>query len=133
MPNFVIQINDISMQKKADFPLNFSEQSFDSIYGNISDGVTINEQVGKFLEANSSICKKLGYRREELLQKTATEFVSQGSSKIFAEQIKKLYRKGHATVQVTAVCRDNVLLPVELNMWLIEYKGKNAIFSIIKI
>ncbi|WP_410509878.1 PAS domain S-box protein [Methanosarcina hadiensis] len=131
-PDFVIQINDITKHKKADVSFKFTELSFDSIYKNVCDGVAINEQVGKFLEANPSMCKKLGYRREELLQKTATEFVSYVSSKIFAEQVKKLYLRGYATVQVTAVCRDNILLPVELNMWLIDYKGKNAIFSIIK-
>lgn len=60
--------------------------------------MAISEQVGKFLKANPSICKKLGYRKEKLLQKIATEFVLQGSSKIFVEQVKKLYRKGYATV-----------------------------------
>lgn len=94
--------------------------------------MAISEQAGKFLKANPSICKKLGYRKEKLLQKIATEFVLHGSSKIFAEQAKKLHREEHATVQVNAACRDNIHSPVELNMWLIEYKVKMPYFSIIK-
>lgn len=131
-PIFVVfQIEDINRQKKADICFKAPETCFDSVYENIYDGVTVNEQVGKFMEANPAICKKLGYTRKELLQKTASEFISLESSKIFAEKVKELYQKGHATVQVTAIRRDGALLPVELNMWLVEYKGKSAVFSIV--
>jgi PAS domain S-box-containing protein len=127
----VLLINDITEQKKADISFRPPEISFDLIYGNISDGVVINEQVGKFLEANPAICKKIGYTREEFLQKTVTEFIAPESSKIFAEKVRELYRNGQATVQITAICKSGDFLPVELNMWLIEYKGKQAIFSIV--
>lgn len=131
-PNFVVlQISDITRQKKADISFMPSEISFDLIYGNLSDGVVINEQVGKFLEANPAICKKVGYTRDELLQKTVTEFVALESSKIFAERVRDLYRNGQATVQIAVICKSGDHLPVELNMWLIEYKGKQAVFSIV--
>jgi PAS domain S-box-containing protein len=131
-PIFVVfQIDDITRQKKADISFRASERSFYSIFENSSDGVVINEQVGKFLEANQIIYDKLGYTREELLQKTATEFVTQESSKIFIGKVRELYRNGQATVQITAICKGDALLPVELNMWLVEYKGKHAIFSIV--
>lgn len=117
MPNFVVlQINDITAQKKTDINFGIPEISFDSVYQNISEGIVINEQVGKFLEANPAICKMLGYSREELLQKTATEFIAPKSSKIFAEQVRELYRNGKATVKITAVRKDGILFPVELNM-----------------
>lgn len=132
MPNFVVfHLEDITGQKKADISFRAPERSFDSIYDNLSEGVTINEQVGKFLEVNQTICKKLGYSREELLQKTVTEFIALESSKIFAEQVRKLYLSGKATVQVTAICKSGALFSVELNMWLVEYKGKQAVFSIV--
>lgn len=132
IPNFIVfHINDITRQKKANTSFRAPEKSFDLIYGNIRDGITINEQVGKFLEVNPAICKKLGYERDELLQKTATELITPESSKIFVEQVRKLYRNGQATVQVTAICKNGSHLLVELSMWLIEYKGKNAVFSII--
>jgi PAS domain S-box-containing protein len=132
IPNFVVfQIDDITKQKKANISFRAPGKSFDSIFENASDGIAINEQVGKFLEANQILCDKLGCTREELLQKTATEFISLDSSKIFVEQVRELYRNGQATVQITAICKGGALLPQELNMWLIEYKGKPAIFSIV--
>lgn len=131
-PNFVVlQIEDITRQKKAGISFRALERSFDSIYSNLSEGVTVNEQVGKFLEVNPAICEKLGYKREELLQKTATEFITIESSKIFAEQVRELYRSSHATVQITVVCKNGSHLPVELSMWLVEYKGRQAVFSIV--
>lgn len=66
-----------------------------------------------------------------MLQKTATEFITQKRSKIFAEQIRELYRNEKETVQITAVRKDGIFFPVDLNMELIEYKGKQAIFSIV--
>jgi hypothetical protein len=54
--------------------------------------------------------------REELLQKTATEFITQKTSKIFAEQIRELYRNEKETVQIMAVRKDGILFPVDLNM-----------------
>lgn len=131
-PLFVVfQIEDITRQKEADASFRIPETFFDTIYGNICEGVTVNEQVGKFIEVNPAICKKLGYRREEMLLKTASELITLESSKIFAEKVKELYQKGHARVQVKGVCKDGALLPVELSMWLIEYKGKQAVFSIV--
>ncbi|MPM38832.1 hypothetical protein SDC9_85462 [bioreactor metagenome] len=131
-PTFVFfQIEDITGQKKADASFKTSETCFDLIYGNISEGITINEQVGKFIEVNPAICKKLGYRKDELLLKTASELITLESSKIFAEKVKELYKIGRARVQVKGVCKDGTLLPVELSMWLIEYKGKQAVFSIV--
>lgn len=124
-------IDDITRQKKANISFRAPEKSFDLLYGNTCYGITINEQVGRFLEANSAICKKFGYKKEELLQKTVTDFVAPESSKIFANQVKDLYRNGQATVQITAICKNGSLLPVELNMWLVEYRGKQAVFSII--
>ncbi|AKB64988.1 hypothetical protein MSMAS_1792 [Methanosarcina mazei S-6] len=74
----------------------------------------------------------LGKSREELLQKTATEFIAQKSSKIFTEQIRELYRNEKETLQITTVLKDGIFFPVDLNMELIEYKGKQAIFSIVR-
>jgi len=131
-PNFVVlQIEDITGQKKADISFRAFERSFDSVYNDLSEGVTVNEQVGKFLEANPAICKKLGYTREELLQKTVTELITLKSSRIFAEQVRKLYQNGQATVRVTGICKNGSHICVDLSMWLIEYKGKPAVFSII--
>ncbi|WP_269851991.1 PAS domain S-box protein [Methanosarcina horonobensis] len=73
----------------------------------------------------------MGYSRDELLNKTATEFIILKSSKVFAEKVRELYRNGQAAVQVMAICKSGAILPVELSMWLIEYKGKQAIFSIV--
>lgn len=90
----VFHTDDITSQKKADISFRASRMSFYSICKTVSDGIVISEQVGKFLGVNPAICKKLGYRKEELLQKTVTEFIALESSEIFAEHVRELYRNG---------------------------------------
>ncbi|WP_440948824.1 PAS domain S-box protein [Methanosarcina sp. T3] len=109
-----------------------SGRDFDSVFENTGDGITISEQVGKFLEVNRIVCEKVGYSKEELLEKTASEFVTSEASKLFAWQIRELYRNGQAAAQTTVACKAGTLLPVELSMRLIEYRGKHAVFSIIR-
>lgn len=128
----VFYIEDINRQKEAENSFPDSGKDFDSVFENVSEGITISEQVGKFLEVNRIVCEKVGYSKEELLEKTASEFVSSGASKLFAEQVRELYRSGQAAAQTTVVCKDGTLLPVELSMRLIEYRGKHAVFSIIR-
>jgi PAS domain S-box-containing protein len=131
-PSFIVlQIEDITGQKKADISFQAPERNFDFLYENISEGVIINEQVGKFLEANPAICKKVGYSKEELLHKTTAEFIARESSKIFAEKVRELYRNGKAKAQIRIIRKGGELLPVEVSMWLVEYQEKPAVFSII--
>ncbi|MPM82200.1 putative diguanylate cyclase DgcE [bioreactor metagenome] len=129
---FVFQIEDMTRQKEVEFSLGNSEKKFELIFENAGDGMAINEPGGKFLKVNRITCEKLGYSREELLQKTATELVSSESADLFVEQARDLYRKGHAVVQIMAACKDGSTVPVELGMKLIEYEGKPALLSIVR-
>jgi len=66
---FVFQIEDITRRKKAELALEDSEKKFEVIFENASDVITINEPGGRLLEVNRITCEKLGYSREEMLQK----------------------------------------------------------------
>lgn len=129
---FVFQIEDITRRKKAEMALGDSEKKFELIFENAIDGISINKPGGKFLEVNQITCEKLGYSREEMLQKTATELVSSESSKSFAENARELYQCGHTVTQVEAVCKDGTCIPVEISMNLFEYRGRPAILSIVR-
>lgn len=129
---FVFQIEDITRRKKAEMALGDSEKKFEFIFENVIDGICINEPGGKFLEVNRITCEKLGYSREEMLQKTATELVSSDSSKLFAKKARELYQFGHTIVEVEAVCKDGTCIPVEISLTLFEYKRRPAILSIVR-
>lgn len=128
----VFYIENMNRQKETENSFAVSGKDFDSVFENVNDGITISEQVGKFLEVNRIVCEKVGYSKEELLEKTASEFVSSEASKLFARQVRELYRTGQAAAQTTVVRKDGALLPVELSMRLIEYRGKHAVFSIVR-
>ena len=59
---------DITERKQTEETLRESEQKFRTIVDNANDGILIlNVSERKFVEANESICKMLGYDREELI------------------------------------------------------------------
>jgi len=129
---FVFQIEDITRQKAAELSLGDSERKFELIFENAGDGMAINEPGGKFLKVNRITCEKMGYSKEELLEKTATELVSSESAEFFVQQVRELYQKGHAVAQIMAVCKDGSTLPVEMGMRVIEYEGRPALLSIVR-
>ncbi|WP_255350235.1 PAS domain S-box protein [Methanosarcina sp. 1.H.A.2.2] len=109
-----------------------SEQKFKVIFENANDGITINEPGGRFLEVNHITCEKLGYSREELLQKKSKDMISSESSKLFIEHMKELYQYGHTVTGSEVACKNGTCSPVELSMSFIEYRGKPAILSIVR-
>ena len=131
-PHFIFQIEDLTRRKENELALENSEQKFKVIFENANDGIAINEPGGRFLEVNHITCEKLGYSREELLQKKAIDLISSEAAKLFIEQMKELYRYGRAVAGSEAVCKDGTDLPVELSMRFIEYRGKPAILSIVR-
>ncbi|MCQ1535755.1 PAS domain S-box protein [Methanosarcina sp. KYL-1] len=127
---FISQIEDITGRKKAEMGLEASEKKFRMIFENASDGITINEPGGCFLEVNRVTCEKLGYSRAEFLQMKATDLIAPEASEAFFEKIRELYRYGHVMVEGKIICKEGSVLLVEQNMRFIEYGGRQAVLSI---
>ena len=58
--------------------------------------------------------------------------VSSEALKLFIEHLRELYRYGHAVAGSEVACKDGTDLPVELSMSFIEYRGNQAILSIVR-
>ncbi len=60
-------VQDITEQKRVEEALRESEEKFRNIFDNANDGILIaSVPARKFVEANKTICKMLGYTREEI-------------------------------------------------------------------
>ena len=64
----VTQIEDITERKAMDDLLKKSEEKYHSLIEQASDAIYLVDYAGNFTDANASMCKMIGYRKEELLR-----------------------------------------------------------------
>jgi PAS domain S-box-containing protein len=70
-------IIDITERKKADEAWQASEKQYRTLFENAPDGIVIADPESYYIDANASICRMLGYTREELIGMHASDIVTQ--------------------------------------------------------
>ncbi len=121
---------DITERKKAFETLKKSEQKFRAIFDSSNDAITICDLDGKILEVNQVTCKRTGYTREELLQKSVEVFASGEHLSRINEEMEQIRHKGFCVFETETVCKDGNAISHEINNQLIEYEGKTAVLTI---
>jgi len=96
-------IADITQNKKAELSLKESEEKYRSLIEQASDGIVLADKQGNFIDVNPSICKLLGYTREELLNQNISTVMD-------AEQLKKDPLRFDLLLQGHNVLRERILL-----------------------
>ncbi len=141
---------DITKRKQAENALRASEKKFRSIFDNSSDAIFIHDLNGRFLEVNEVACQRLGYSRNELLQKGPIDINSVESGKLFTGRIQSLDHEGHQVtergcgqidvasldhgghqvIEAVHMSKSGAEIPVEINSRKIDYNGKPCVLSV---
>jgi PAS domain S-box-containing protein len=66
---------DISQRKQGEAKVRESEARYRSLFEHAPDGIVIADPEGTYLDANASICRMLGYTRDELIGLDAADIV----------------------------------------------------------
>jgi PAS domain S-box-containing protein len=66
---------DIAARKRAEAALRQSEARYRTLFEWAPDGILVGDPSGTYVDANASVCKMLGYRREELIGLTGADIV----------------------------------------------------------
>ncbi len=82
-------INDITSKVEEHNALIKSEEKYRRLIETTSEGFWLIDTNSKTLDINNSLCKILGYAREEVLGKTPFEFVDKENFQIFKHQISQ--------------------------------------------
>jgi diguanylate cyclase (GGDEF)-like protein/PAS domain S-box-containing protein len=127
---------DITDQRKAELELRESEEKFRQLFNGASDMIFLMEANARavplrILEANEVACRRLGYTREELLDKTRKDISTPEAwaelVKVQAPLLKKSLEMKYETVLLS---KDGNKIDTENTVHIYTWKGKNVILSI---
>ncbi|MBW1710069.1 MAG: PAS domain S-box protein [Deltaproteobacteria bacterium] len=85
---------DITERKRAEEMLRRSEEKYRTILENIEDGYFEVDLRGRFVFFNDSMCKIMGYHRDELMNMDNRDYTSPETSKKTLEVFNQIYRTG---------------------------------------
>jgi PAS domain S-box-containing protein len=120
----------ITERKKADDALRLSEATQRELINKMNDTAWVIDFDARFVDANETAVKVLGYSIEELLTMGPSDI----DSSLNKEQIKNLARRmlsgSKQLFETTHKTKDGKIIPVEISSSIVTYKGKQAILSI---
>jgi two-component system sensor histidine kinase/response regulator len=87
---------DVTERCQAEAALRESEERYRTILESIEDGYYEVDLAGNFMFFNDSLCKMLGYSKDELIGMNNREYMSEETGKTVFETFNKVYRTGRS-------------------------------------
>ena len=101
------------------------------LFNVLSDPIyLVDSETGRFLEANVTGCKQLGYSREELLTMTLGDVDPRIETDSIDQILSKLKETNSLILETVNRDARGVDIPVEVNMTLIHHQGKAALLGV---
>lgn len=125
---------DITQRKMAEKQIRENERRYRTLFQATTDEILVfqldqNRKPLPFLEVNSVACSMLNYSREELMQMTIYDIVAVEPEEV-DKRIERVLQEGEAVLQVEHKTRDGEVIPLEINVGMVKYNGRNTIISI---
>jgi PAS domain S-box-containing protein len=137
--NMTQLISDMTLQKLELTELNAylreSEETYRMLYESLNDGLFTSElnedgTLGKFILVNDVACRRLGYTREELLNKTPADINSEQAKQLLPSRIQKIINQKHVVLETEHVTKDGRTISIELSTNITQFKGKTFFHSV---
>lgn len=119
----------LMQQRQAEQARKESEARYRTLFDNSSDALFIHDLEGRMLEVNQIACHRLGYERDQLLNKMVIDIDPSAYAANWSERIQDIEQRGHVVFQSSHVRSDDTEIPVEVSSRLIDYGGRRAILS----
>jgi PAS domain S-box-containing protein len=99
------------------------------IIDNAFDAIFVHTLDGKLLEVNEAACRRLGYDRNELVNKEREELVALNLIGSMPEYIEIIDRDTQLIFESVSITASGELIPVEVRARKIKYQGDDAILT----
>ena len=93
----IVNLRDITERKQMEKTLRQSEEKYRTILENIQEGYFEVDLTGNFTFFNDSLCRNLGYSKEELMGMNNRQYTDKEHSKKLFQAFNKVYNTGEPT------------------------------------
>jgi PAS domain S-box-containing protein len=126
----VVSHDNITQRRQTEEELRRYRQVFDSV----NDAIFLRHilpsgEPGRFLDVNAVACRRLGYSREELLQKSPLDIDPNISLEGIRSHTAKVLAGEGALFETVHVARDGRRIPVEISYQLFHVDGQPTVLS----
>ncbi|MCK9451391.1 MAG: PAS domain S-box protein [Bacteroidales bacterium] len=112
---------------KAERTQSSINRRYQMLFNNSSDQIFVMEAAGRLLEVNHSACERLGYSREQLLQKKFAELKSSRSAEGVQDHLDEIRRKGIHIFETELLSSTGKRIPLEMSCRFIAIDDKPCI------
>lgn len=105
---------DITEQRRVEEALKQSEASYRKLFEYAPDGIVIADGQSYYLDANPSICRMLGYSREELIGKHAADIVAPAEIEFIDPALSEIKSVSDHQREWTFKRKDGTTFPAEV-------------------
>lgn len=120
---------NLNVVKKA---LRESRHDFRTLFNSSSDDILVTDFEGKIIEANKVVCETFKLQREDIIGKNIQQFLTENFKGLIKDNLERASRFGKITYESEYQVSDQKKLSVEMKSRAIEYRGKQAILTIIR-
>jgi PAS domain S-box-containing protein len=126
---------DISERKRAEMALKASEQRYRQVFESVNDAIFLRPlprdgAKANFIEMNGVACKRLGYSREELLQKSPADIDPVTDPREVLQQTEKLLTDEGVIFEAVHVTKDGRQIPVEISARAVDWDGQPMMLTV---
>ena len=109
-----------------------SEQKFQRLFEEASDCIMLLSTEGVIVDINRTGHERLGYSKEEMVGRRIAEFDTAEHAPRVRERVENVMKAGCASFEAAHVCKNRLVMPVEINASLIEINGNQLILSVVR-
>ena len=126
---FATVLTDITERKQAEDALRQSRDQLRAVYDGMSDGLLIADiETKRFVRANASICRMLGYSKEELLMLSVRDIHPEADLAFVVEQFQALVEgKIRVSEDMPVLRKDGSVFHAAISSSLVDYDNRHCV------
>ncbi|HTX71941.1 MAG TPA: PAS domain S-box protein [Rectinemataceae bacterium] len=121
---------DITRMKDVERRLKESESKYRMLFEGAGDAIVITDMQGSILELNVKLSERLGYSREELIDRNIGFVDPSALDCQFDSRLEMIQKEGSLRFRTHQIRKDGSLVPVEINALRIRWEGAPAVMSL---
>ena len=119
-------------RKRQNEALSASREKFRLLFEEATDGKMLLSEEGRILDVNRIGHTRLGYAKEEMVGRPASDFVTPENAGKVIQRLRRVREEGHATYASAQVRKDGSVMPIEISTIVIELDGRETYYSILR-